>query len=230
MKQEQTNSSHSQSARRGKPLDWYDIPVGMFQEIWQINKGKEDEDTKTLRLAALVNGITYNEILSKSLDETSLLVSNIAFMYQEPKLQKVRKSYVLNGKTYDATLKPSQITTAQYIDFQNILPNKDENLAQFFSIFFIPAGKQYNEGYDTEDVINDIETSLSIEDAVSVADFFVREYRKSMRRTLLYSEAELRTLRILRQGDKEILSKMEKDLRRIRQGLNSLCGSRWLKA
>ena len=45
-------------------------------------------------------------------------------------------------------------------------------MAKTLSVFFIPKGFEYNEGYEINEVIEDIENNVDIVTASSVASFF----------------------------------------------------------
>lgn len=68
------------------------------------------------------------------------------------------------------------LTTGQYIDYQTYMQDNEDfkNLAKVLSVFIVPKGKTYNEGYDVEDVIRELDEHLSIQIALGVCFFFGR--------------------------------------------------------
>lgn len=205
---------------------WNEVSVGKFLELNRLNAYGYEEDEYILRAAALMAGITYDEIMEKPLEETTELIKNVAFLYTAPQELKRKKEYVINGVTYVPLNAFDDMTTAQYIDFQAISQVCNEMLGEFLAIFLIPKGKKYNTDYKSSDVAKDIYEYLSVEEALALARFFTKQYSKSTKKMLLYSEAEMRTLRILTRDKekKELLRKTEEVLKKARQMVVSMCG------
>src|SRR5574344_1593799 len=67
----------------------------------------------------------------------------------------------------------SQVTGIQYIDYMNYVRQEkgNENLSKLVSVFLIPEGCKYNEGYDINEVINLIEDEMKIIDVNAIAFF-----------------------------------------------------------
>jgi hypothetical protein len=85
------------------------------------------------------------------------------------------------------TLKRKNITTAQYISFQELsAQHSEDKMVQLLACLLIPEGKKFNEGYDIDDVIEAISEHLSIVDANALYAFFLRLSQKSMQSTLNY--------------------------------------------
>ena len=86
-----------------------------------------------------------DEVIRRTLNDAPL--SFIFKMFRQ-------KDIKVNGREYYFDGLLGKITTAQYIDFQNYQKNNDEQKS--FSVFIIPKGHKYNDGYDIEQVFNDI--------------------------------------------------------------------------
>lgn len=166
-------------------------------EINRINNTDDTEDSKVLRTAALLYGITYEDILALPLNETQRLVEGTAFLYTAPELHRPKNVIEVNGRRYRTMKDVSDMTTAQYIDFQSIATNLNNNLPQLMSIFLIPEGRKYNDGYSVSELAEEFRKYLTVEETVSLADFFMKKYVRLIRRSLMYLEAEVRTLEIL---------------------------------
>ena len=92
-------------------------------------------------------------------------------------------------------------------------------------ILLIPKGHNYNDGYDRETAMEDI-GSLSVTEALGLADFFLKKYRRLLRRTLLYSKANLwLAMRKATAEEKETMKVMDNQL----DELLSMCGSASLR-
>lgn len=81
--------------------------------------------------------------------------------------------------------KMSELSVAQFIDLQMSLPKAETNPEYLLSVFIIPKGHKYNEGYDTEEHIKWLRHNVSIGHSNYIINFFLKWYLKSTRRTLL---------------------------------------------
>ena len=119
------------------------------------------------------------------------------------------------------------MTTAQFIDFNSLINDLDERLPEILSIFLVPKGHKYNDGYDKNTVVKDIAERLMVTEALGMASFFINGYKKYAMRTLLYSEAALEVTmwkapKELRPQAKEVM----KALRSLREEIRSSYGYR----
>lgn len=210
---------------------WSKLPVGKFLEINKISKSKEDEDTKALRCAALLSGKTLRELEDLPIADAMELVSKTAFLYTPIENTELKKNYNLGGRKYVPLRKMEDMVAAQFIDFQSIAHNINEMLPEFLAIFFVPEGHKYGDRkYEMADVISDIKEYLMVEEALSLSNFFVNVYRRYVKRTLLYSEAEMKVMSwIGPKKTREIASQTEKMLKETREKIDFMFGCRSLK-
>lgn len=203
---------------------WSEVTIGMLQEIDEINGLHISDEEKTLMVTALLAGMDYDELISLPLQKTADLVSQTEFIRTQPERVKVKKEYHIGENTYVLQRDIMGITTAQYINFQSILPVWQTHLAELMAIVLVPKGKKYSEGYSMAEVEDEIRNNFNIEDALSVADFFSTKSVKSTRRILLKLEAAMTVAR-WRAKDKmtkEMIRGMEKEIQQARE---PLCGS-----
>jgi hypothetical protein len=196
---------------------WSELPVGKLEEIRAVNKAIDDEDTKILTIAGILADKTYNEMLYLPLSETQSLIANTAFLYEEPKPKKISSVYSLNGTEYKIMKKINDITTAQFIDYQSIATESSDRISEFLSIFFIPIGCKYNDGnYDREKVVDDISSYLSAEEALGIANFFIKRFVRSTKRTLLLLESQMILMQIGPKEQRKMAKEAAKAIRQIR--------------
>lgn len=151
-----------------KKTCWEDITVSDFQRIYELQR--EDDEEKLLRLIALVNGMDMEEIYTMPLSKLESHFQDIDFLTKEPQIPLMKPSYTLNGTKYNVYA--GEMLTAQYIDFKQIIDRYYENLPQFLTLFLIPAGHKYADGYDLQKAAQDLGT-MAITDARAVASFFL---------------------------------------------------------
>lgn len=157
---------------------WKDLPIGVYKKIIAL----DPEDSEgNLKVVALLEGVDYNEILNAPLAEVKEKVQKLDFLTKKPKKHLVKLKYKLGNKVYKFDCSAKSITTAQFIDFSN---TKKEDMTGALAIFLIPEGHRYNEDYDLEDAMLDIDKYLSVEEALSICDFFTTLSELYVRRTL----------------------------------------------
>ena len=167
---------------------WKEMPIGVFMKISEVNKSDYNDDDKLFHIAALLSDMDYEEFISMPLNESRDIIAKAAFMYNEPKASKMKKTYVIGSRTYRVMRNMDDMTTAQYLNYQSIAERPvDETMADLMAIVLIPEGKTYGD-YDMQEVTEEIRDHFNIEDALSVADFFTRLFEKSMRRMRRYSD------------------------------------------
>lgn len=147
---------------------WKDITVADFKVIYDLRR--DNPEDRLLRLIALVNEVSYEDVLEMPISKLETHFKDIDFLGQEPKIPLMKGSYELGGTKYK--VHTGELTTAMYIDFKQMAETYYDNLPQFLSIFLIPAGHKYGDGYDLAKTYQDIST-MSIVDARAVVSFFL---------------------------------------------------------
>lgn len=183
-------------------LTWYDVSLEQFELMQNILKN-EDELDKVIALAELLFGEQVTELTVPQFNE---YVRSMAFLKTEIPHPVPPKKIELSGRKYFIDCLLGNITTAQYVDFQNYL--KTDDTARILSCFVIPEGHKYNDGYDMEEVVKDIKT-MPIPAAMSIAFFFGRQFSKFMRTFQSYSVKKIRDLNLPREAKEN----MEKAIR-----------------
>lgn len=168
------------------PKKWSDITISDHKRIVEVYKkyaGNEDDPMFEYELVCAVYGKPWEWIEGMSISEAAEYVRSIQFLAERPKSNTPKAYYTLNGHRYKTTFNMQAITTAQYIDFQQMSAKSGEMPAEFLSIILIPEGKEYNQGYDLQDAVKEIEFNLSVEDALGLSAFFFNLLQISMKRS-----------------------------------------------
>lgn len=191
---------------------WKDLNVGTYQKILTNTFNPEDPDGIYV-LTGLIYGLSKEEVMELPLAETQSLIKSIEFLQTKPRPIMIKREYDLGGKKYILQAEVDEITTAQYIDFNNT-PKSADNMAELLAIFLIPKGKTYNKGYDYREAVQDIEDHLSVSDALAISDFFTFSWRLLMQQTTSVAKKALKQAKkdgaITKQEQKEIAEKLDK--------------------
>ena len=76
------------------------------------------------------------------------------------------------------------------------------------SVFIIPKGHKYNDGYDMLQVIDDIK-SIPIPIVNSLSFFFSRQFKESMRIFQSYLTKEMKTMNIPKEAKENLIKVVE---------------------
>lgn len=172
-------------------MKWSDITLNQFEKIMDIQDKYEDIE-RMIALVGLFNDMTQDEVLTLPVPEFKKYIEGLAWMEEQPEIKQPQGEYTLNGKKYILTMNYHKLTTAQYIDWQSYV--KDSTNKRFrlmLSVFLIPKGHKYQDGYDVEEVMEDLGV-MCIEDALALSAFFLIWYRSLSRALLKYSSRILR--------------------------------------
>lgn len=212
-------------------MEWKDLDLKTYRKVYEITSNAfTSEEDKRLQVAALLGGITYDQLLEQPLTATTEMIEKTLFLYEKPKPIKIKREYILNGRPYVPFKDFSEMTTAAYIDYQSIIvENFEEHLLDLMSIILVPKGHIYLDGYDREQQLEDLGT-LSVAEALGIADFFITKYRRSLRKTLLYSKAAMyqAIMKAPKETKKELKAK-QKEFNKKLDELLSMCGYLSLK-
>lgn len=121
-------------------MDWKDINVRKYYRILEILQEEADPISFNVDLIDLIWDINSADI---PIPKFSYYLSQLDFISKpyEPKTPK--KSYIIGDKEFIPTLDASNITTAQYIDFQELIKRDDHK--NLLNVLFIEKGHNYGD-------------------------------------------------------------------------------------
>lgn len=168
-------------------MKWQDVTFKQYLEIAEIQQRNDSELNKILDTTAVINNVDVEDItISNFKDYTQ----EITFLNTDIPIVEIKDEY---GE-YTLQKEIESITMKQYIDFNNYA--KQTDYVGVLSVFLIPKGKQYNEGYDI-DKVREYILSMPCTDVLSIYSFF-----------LIYSTVSMECLKeSLRQQQQIILTK-----------------------
>ena len=167
-------------------MKWSDVTLNQFLELQEIMKIEDDTD-KMLSLAELFFG---EDVTALPLPEFNKKLKELDFLQTEVPTNHIVKKVTINGHDYTIDALLGHVSTAQYVDFTNYMKSEN-NIDKVLSVFFIPKGHKYNDGYDMEEVIKDM-GSLPIDIALSESFFFSRQFARFIKIFRSYSIKQLK--------------------------------------
>lgn len=197
-----------------------DMSLKTYYDIDKLKNKEIDAVDFEIELISILCECSVNDILDLPISQYQALRAEAQFVADFPDIvPNCPDNMTINGHKYAISKDLSKVTTAQYIDFQNYL--KMENNVQYvLSCFLIPEGKKYGQGYNVDDVINDI-MDLDIIDALTVCFFFINLYLTSIKVILHSLESKMKK-EIKKTKNKEMKKQLTKKLEEIHLLINGV--------
>lgn len=205
--------------------NYNDLTVGKYQEIRVLLNGEVvDEYSTNIQLVSILSDMTEDEVLSLELTQYKALNQKLSFLLQEPPKRMIANVYKIGGYELETMLAIDKMSVAQYVDYQTFVKDTDKFLVEMLSIFLIPKGHKYNDGYDIIEVQKAIRDNLSIVDAMSLSAFFLLWSQSLMKATLTSLTKKAKKMKKQMKNPMEI-QKMEEAIANLENagvGLHSL--------
>lgn len=173
--------------------NYSDLNVRTFLKVDAILQDKSLDDVdKQVGIFALLSGKSESDILSLPLGDYSAMAAKAAFLSRPCTPAKIPDGYRYGDLVPTTDFR--KIITAQYIDFQSFSKGFPGTLVEVLSIFLIPEGKMYNEGYDIADVHKAV-GDMPFPEALGLSAFFFGKYLTSIEDSLTSWGQEVRTMK-----------------------------------
>ena len=184
---------------------WKDITLRQFNKIQDLLQ-EIDEYTTLNIIDVIYNVDSANlpamEVMSKYANSLDFLTTTI------PTNEKLKETYTINNREYNSNINLTQMTTAQFVDYQNYSKENPVDISKCLSVFVIPKGHTYNDGYDLKQVQDDIK-DLDMVTINTLAFFFKKLYVLLLEITLLCLTQETTQMTIPTQKKEEILNQLK---------------------
>lgn len=182
--------------------NWSDITL---QQYYQIKELLTNEDEYTaLNILDVLYGI---DSASLPLSALSKYNSALDFLKDEIPVVDIKKKYNINGNTYESNCELTKVSTAQFIDYQNYLKEKEPKYEKLISVFFIPEGHQYNDGYSIKEVQDDI-LHMSMVDVQSIAFFIKKQFQLLLSLFQFYLTLSIQKMNLNKEQKQKLLDQL----------------------
>lgn len=162
---------------------WDDTPIKVYKEIIEVCSDTTLSDGEMeIAVMAILCDVDEDVVWNTGINDVVALRPAIQFITEiKPSGNKVSK---LNIGGYSCTIdyNVNNMTVSQYVDFQSYWQHNDDPsyLARILSVFIIPNGHKYAEGYDINDLIRVLEEQLPFQIATDLCFFFLRVLASSI--------------------------------------------------
>lgn len=155
---------------------WDECPIATYREITKIAEDAALSETeKEFAALAILCDVSEDEVWKLTVSEAQALIGQLKWIgkFDFNKNPSSIKNVIINGIKCKVDYDLIHFSVAQYIDFQDAYKNgiTPDNLPILLACLLIPEGKEYNEGYDLQKWISDIDNYLPITLANSIGFF-----------------------------------------------------------
>ena len=195
--------------------NYTNLPLGLYLDIDAVLQSDADDIDKQVRIIALLDGTTTEAVLALPLKEYSAKAAATEFLRHDcPPISA--PSRVISG---DLVLIPTKdftnITTAQYVDFQTFSKGGTAKLPELIAVLLVPEGRNYNDGYDVAQVVR-VVRDLPLPVALGLSAFFFGQLVQSIQASLTSLELAAKSLPKRRRVE---LERKAEDLQGILRGV-----------
>lgn len=188
--------------RDKKKMTWNDVTLYQFMELQKILQVEDGFE----RMCAIAELLLGDEVTNLPMHDFNEAVKQLEFLQTDIPTHVPPKKVEINGHKYFVDCLLGNVTTAQYVDFTN--HQKSDKMANLLSVFIIPDGHKYNDGYDMEEVIKDI-WCLPIPTVTDIAFFFGRQFAKFMKIFQSYSIKNLKKTNLPTETKEKLMKVVE---------------------
>ena len=184
---------------------WKDITLRQFNKIQDLLQ--EIDEYTTLNIIDVLYDVDSAdmpamEVMNKYAHSLDFLMTTI------PTNEKLKETYTINQREYNSNINLTQMTTAQFVDYQNYSKDNPVDISKCLSVFIIPKGHTYNDGYDLKQVQEDIK-DLDMVTINTLAFFFKKLYILLLETTLLCLTQDMKKMNIPTEKKEEILNQLK---------------------
>lgn len=183
-------------------MKWSDVKLWQFNKLQELSK-IENEEERMIEVAEVLLG---ENVLDLSVAEFAKKMKELNFLKEPIPSNVPPKKITINGVKYYIDCLLGNLTTAQYVDYTNHCKTMD--MCKMLSVFVIPEGHKYNDGYNIMKVMKDIE-EFPITVVNDMAFFFGKHYSVFMRTLQSYSEKQIKKTKMPKEIEKNLLKMVE---------------------
>ena len=202
-----------------KYKNWKDITIEIYDKIRALETEivtQEQALDVNVKLLSILCDVDEETIINLPLTEFTILVGKTEFLKEMPKYTVEQYYEIGKGRVFEVQMNLREMTTAQFIDFQTFVKDKDNNLKHLLACFLLPEGKKYGEDYDIIEVAEHLYKNMSIATARSVMFFFTLQYQTLQKVMLNYSIREVKK-QMKKTKNKEAKKNLEMALQQMMQ-------------
>lgn len=207
-----------------------DLTVGKYQELRKLELEGLDALEQQVAILAVLNDMDEDEVFNLPLADYQKLASDMHFLDTQPVINTKHnpKTIKIDGEEYDVVQDARDLTAGQYIDYQHYLgvEDFDGQLPNILTVFVIPKGKKYGEGYNMAELANTFKEKMPIITAMEISSFFLRQSLTSIKASLTSLRLKMRMMKMTtrKKEVKEMMQEAIDKLGLLKDSISSLDG------
>lgn len=205
--------------------NWNSISGDKYWEIVDILNNPDASDLqKQAELIALIEDVDIDTILNMNMNDVAVKINKLVFLnkFELDKHYNPRKIKI-GDIEYNVYPDLANLNVAQFIDYQSFISQPfRESYDKILSIFIIPDGHEYNNGYDILEVQEAIRTKLSWLEIQNLLNFILVKYADSY----IHSLTSL-TKMVRKEKNPKKKMEMERNLNQLMKSLKILTSFRF---
>lgn len=206
------------------------MTVGKYQELRKLELDGLDALEQQVAIIAVLNDMDEDEVFNLPLTEYQQLANDMHFLDVQPVINTKHspKTIKINGVEYDVVQDARDLTAGQYIDYQHYLgvDDFDGQLPFILTVFVLPHGCKYGDGYDTAELAKIFKDNMPIITAMEISSFFLRQSLTSIKASLTSLRIKLRMMKATTRK-KELREMIQEGIDRLgllKNSISSLVG------
>lgn len=200
------------------PYSWDKINGDTYWEICDILNNPDDSDMdKSAKLCCCIEGMDLDDFYNLPVNDATKKINQLSFLNDFKLIRNYHPNYIKLGEYKCKVIQGNELNVAQFIDYQNFIsqPFRD-NYYKILSIFLIPDGYKYNDGYNILEIQNLIR-KMTWREIQSLLGFIMIEYMKSLLTSLRYS---IKMVKKMKEGKEK--QEMEKKIDQMNKKIRDL--------
>lgn len=193
---------------------WNDVTLEQFEKLQQVNIENPEAEHKVI---AILTNKTVDEIYDLPYQVYYDLLLKIDFLKTTPEKYNPTPKITIDNTTFDVTLSPQTMTAGQFLDYKTLIgmDDIDKKLARLMMCFMIPEGHSYNDGYNTEEIIDIIYKNMSVVEVTAYSNFFMMLYQAYSKALVEFSIRELKKDKKMKKNTKKFLVERLKEVKAL---------------
>jgi len=183
------------------PQDINDITVGEYIKFSEINKEGTDDEFLIHKTINIFCGVDMKDVMNMDYEDAEIVSSDIFHALSSD--CKFTDKFTMHGVEYGFITSLEGLTLGEYIDLETYLKN-EKDLHKAAAVMYRPITKKYRDLYEIEPYSSSIKNQELMKQApvgiISQAVvFFYNIAKELLRGSLIYSEKEGQTSKIIQQ-------------------------------
>lgn len=191
--------------------NYNDLTIRKYRELMAIEKGDNDMEYG-IDILSVLSDMEQGELMEMPLDKFTSLMEKTRFLNQPIErvdYKKLGKRITVNDKDYRLIRDARELTAAQYIDYKSYISRDNflEMLPYILTVFLVPDGNKYNNGYDITELAKEFDENMGLPTALGISDFFLHQSLLSTKTSITYLKWKMKRM-MKKEKNPEILEKI----------------------